>query len=493
MKHLNTLNPIQHLYFRSKAQPDAIAMQGVNQTDTYRDLLRRVRAIAYKLRTQGIEPGQRIITFVPNIRTHWILTLALMHEAVVSCGNHSYTPVSPSLDVDWAIAARPFQGVPSEKMILLNDDWLRELPQVPRDFSPRAYESMDSLWRLVLTSGTTGQSKVVGFTVGRSLTTSATASSLSKSLISEVTMLGLSTGMGIWYGTSKLLAGGIFYHCLGPKAAIALIHSHRVQHLCGSPVQLAEIANEMKHFSLRLTSLQMVTYVGGQLSPGLLQTIRSTLCPNVACLYGSTEAGLVATGLAHDPAFGNGQVGYVAPEVDVQIVGGDQEPLGYGEEGDIWVRAPFMAQEYIGDPVATAKYFRDGWFYAGDRGSLRPDGMLTLSGRQSEVINRGGVKIDPAAVDRQLLDHEGIVDAAAFAYEDGMGLTNVAAAIVSEQSIDAEQLKQDLRIKLGTLCPSAFMQVQSIPRNAMGKPMRYKLEQEHAQALQDALKTPRSG
>ena len=408
-----------------------------------------------------------------------------MHEGVVTCANHGYAALPASLDMALAIADREIAGVPEDKMLLIEDAWLRDLPEVPENFEPHAFDGPESLLRIVLTSGTTGQSKAVAFSVNRIFTAGMASPMLWTRDAPEVSMLDLSTGMGIWYGVSKLFGGGTFYHETNPKAMIPLLHAHKIEHISASPVQLAFLARELQQSSLRLSALKMVTYVGAQLSPGLLHAIRATLCPSVACLYGSTEAGFAAMGLTHGPGFGPGSVGYVPPGAQVEIVDDQGQPLPYGEEGKIRVRSELMVQEYLGDPDATAKYFCDGWFYSGDRGRLSAQGMLTLTGRESEVINRGGAKIDPATVDQQLIDQAGILDAAAFAYQNSQGVQDLAAAIVADEATDLEQLTQSLRPKLGTLCPSVFVRVAGIPRNEMGKPLRRELQEQYAQTLRE--------
>jgi len=135
-----------------------------------------------------------------------------------------------------------------------------------------------------------------------------------------------------------------------------------------------------------------------------------------------------------------------------------------------------MACEYFRDPEESRKFFRDGWFYPGDRGRLLADGLLVLSGRESELINCGGVKIDAALIDQSLLDHEGVIDAAAFGIEGKTGIQEVAAALVVADGFDFEALHAALLAKLGKVgAPQQFFRVKEIPRNEMGKVMRTQL------------------
>ena len=62
-----------------------------------------------------------------------------------------------------------------------------------------------------------------------------------------------------------------------------------------------------------------------------------------------------------------------------------------------------------------AEIFKDGWFYPGDIGKLMPDGLLVITGRVNEVINRGGDKLAPEVIEGALRLMPEIADAAVFA------------------------------------------------------------------------------
>ena len=81
-------------------------------------------------------------------------------------------------------------------------------------------------------------------------------------------------------------------------------------------------------------------------------------------------------------------------------------------------------------PEATARAFRDGWFYPGDTGSLRADGMLIIHGREASVLNIGGDKIRPELVEEALTSFPGVEQAAAFTHKSDMGVPELWAALV---------------------------------------------------------------
>ncbi len=89
-----------------------------------------------------------------------------------------------------------------------------------------------------------------------------------------------------------------------------------------------------------------------------------------------------------------------------------------------------MTSGYLDAPELNRASFVDGWFRTGDIGSLDADGFLTIHGRKTEMINRGGEKISPAEIDDALQRHPDVAEAAAFATPHPRLGEDVAAAVV---------------------------------------------------------------
>jgi acyl-CoA synthetase (AMP-forming)/AMP-acid ligase II len=106
--------------------------------------------------------------------------------------------------------------------------------------------------------------------------------------------------------------------------------------------------------------------------------------------YGMTEAVGIAAG----------------PEVGIMSLNG--EILANGEVGEIVIRGANITKGYENNPKANEKNFTNGWFRTGDQGVLDSEGYISITGRLKEIINRGGEKISPRAVDEILMDHPAI-------------------------------------------------------------------------------------
>ena len=126
-------------------------------------------------------------------------------------------------------------------------------------------------------------------------------------------------------------------------------------------------------------------------------------------LYGSTETGGVAWYEAGSTADASGEaipVGHPWPWVQVDVVDDAGESVPAGDAGEICVTGHHVAFGYWDESALTAERFvahPDGrrTVRTGDRGRLRPDGMLEVSGR-----NDRRVKINGQLVDLSVVEHE---------------------------------------------------------------------------------------
>ncbi|WP_247516043.1 AMP-binding protein [Bradyrhizobium sp. 190] len=195
--------------------------------------------------------------------------------------------------------------------------------------------------------------------------------------------------------------------------------------------------------------------------------------------YGSSEAAQIAANLPPPEPNRPGTCGQPWPDT-VVIVGEDGHPLPAGERGEIWVRGPTVISGYLDAPELNQAAFREGWFRTGDIGSLDGDGFLSLHGRLSEIINRGGEKIAPAEIESALLRHPAIAEAAAFAIAHPRLGDDVAAAIIPHpgaQTTPAE-LRQFLQRELASFkIPRHILFLDQLPKGATGKVQRRRLRE----------------
>jgi acyl-coenzyme A synthetase/AMP-(fatty) acid ligase len=103
------------------------------------------------------------------------------------------------------------------------------------------------------------------------------------------------------------------------------------------------------------------------------------------------------------------------------------------------------------------------------------DGWLEVTGPVIKVINHGGDKISPQAIEGVLLAQPGIVDAAAVGVPDAEGMMQIWAAVVVQPTFDECTFRRACSEKLRDHGPKFLVKLDALPRNAGGKVVRDEL------------------
>ena len=130
-----------------------------------------------------------------------------------------------------------------------------------------------------------------------------------------------------------------------------------------------------------------------------------------------------------------------------------------------------MATGYLGDTTAGSDSFRDGWFYPGDIGRLEADGSLFVTGRTTDTLNAGGVKIDPREFEEFAATLPGVTDALGFTHVDDSGVSQFVLAVAGT-GINIASVSAELEKRFGRAKPSGIFSVPEIPRTETGKASR---------------------
>jgi fatty-acyl-CoA synthase len=203
--------------------------------------------------------------------------------------------------------------------------------------------------------------------------------------------------------------------------------------------------------------------------PQILTIIERFRNSNLFVMYGQTEAGPIATLRPRDVRRKPTSVGRPALNVDVQVVDADDRPLGAGTTGEIVCRSEFNMLGYWRLPEETAQAFRGGWLHTGDLAAFDDEGFLHIAGRVKEMIKCGGENVFPAEVERCLLEHTAIAEAAVFGVPDPHWGEVVVAAIVRRAgaTLSEEQVIAHVRERLAGYKKPRFVRfLEALPRTA---------------------------
>jgi acyl-CoA synthetase (AMP-forming)/AMP-acid ligase II len=243
----------------------------------------------------------------------------------------------------------------------------------------------------------------------------------------------------------------------------------------GAPAIHRALLDEMREReSVPRFALRFVLSASAALPLALAEQLQRTLGVPVLQGYGMTEAGVVAQNPLPPGRSRTGSVGLPAGN-EFAVLGEGGRRLASGEIGEIVVRGPEVFAGYEGDSADNRDTFVEGWFRTGDLGHVDDDGFLFIDGRVKELINRGGFKVSPSAVDAALRGHPDIVDAVTFGVPHATLGEDVVAAVVVRDSSDlgARAVRDFAFANLASfMVPSQVIVVEELPRFPSGKVQR---------------------
>ncbi len=191
--------------------------------------------------------------------------------------------------------------------------------------------------------------------------------------------------------------------------------------------------------------------------------------PNLFIMYGQTEAGPVASLRPRDVERKPTSVGRPALNVEVRVVDAEDREVAAGETGEIACRSEYNMLGYWRMPEATAATLRGGWVHTGDLAAFDDEGFLHIAGRLKEMIKCGGENIFPAEVERCLLEHPAIAEAAVFGVPDAHWGEVAVAAVVRRAGapLSEAQVIEHVHARLaGYKKPRAVRFLDALPRTA---------------------------
>ena len=171
-----------------------------------------------------------------------------------------------------------------------------------------------------------------------------------------------------------------------------------------------------------------------------------------------------------------GSVGLPLPAVSVRLLNDALELVAEDGIGELHLKGPNVFAGYWRREEATRAAFVDGYFRTGDLAKRSPDGYYTICGRKSDLIISGGFNIYPREIEEFLQEQPEIAEAAVVGRSDRLRGEVPVAYIVLCAPIDAGTLTRRCREKLASFkVPRAFLALDHLPRNAMGKVQKHRL------------------
>lgn len=450
------------------------------------------------LRSVGVRPEMTVAWQLPSHSRASLLMLALARTNVTQSPLvHIYRKreVAAALEVadvdllivDESTESNCVAGVPT--VVLPTDfvEQLRALPEGSDEELTCSRKPADARW-IYFTSGTGGRPKGVLHS-DESLLAAAGPYTDYLGLGSHPDEVAAMTFPiahigGMMYMLSALLGGFevVLFSKFDAKEVPRLLADHKVTITGGSSATyhlLLTAQLESGRSAPLVPTLRMLMGGGAACPPELHNKVQRHLGVSIMHGYGMTEAPMVCLNRPTDTTeqqrytSGSPNIG-----VELRVVGGTsagtQGVLPHGVDGEIEIRGANLTSGYVDRAQWLAATTPDGWLRTGDRGHLRPDGHIVISGRSKDLIIRKGENIAPDEVQNELLGHPLVDDAVVLGIPDELRGELVCAVIKHSSrhanvTLDGLCTYLDGRGLMKQKWPERVVVVDEFPLTGLGK------------------------
>jgi len=479
------MNITNTIWRNCNAHPDRIAILYDGHPVSYRTLRVRVELASARLAAAGVTRGDVVMLSIRNSLAYLIVLLAVARLGAVAMPLSQYREElvagirihSIVLDKDDGLRSSNLPALRYiEARILVGKPVVGERFDVP----PVAQGLDEQPWLIALSSGTTGRPKRNPQTHARSALLASLSPRVNQDDQERVIMF---RSLRIEYGISTFMrqlyrsATTVLTQSTEPEGFYAAVQRDRPTRVVtttgNASVLVAHAAKAVPESSVTCASIRSIMVAGSFVSPALREGIEHRICSRLEVDYGSTETGSLAMSTPETYAVHPNSAGRLNTWVQAEAVDENDQPLPHRQPGVLRFKSPTLTTGYLDDQQATARVFRNGWFYPGDTGSVGPSGYLFLSGRIDHMLNLGGNKIDSRLIEELLDEQPEIIESAVVAVNRDDGTPMLVAAVEAQAPVDSEALKRLCQERLGKLyVPYAIVQIDALPKNESGKVMR---------------------
>ncbi|XOV87665.1 MAG: AMP-binding protein [Pseudomonadota bacterium] len=273
----------------------------------------------------------------------------------------------------------------------------------------------------------------------------------------------------------------VFMDRWDPEETLRLIERHRVTH-CHMVAtmfhRLLQLPDSVRS-SYDISSIRQIVHGAAPCPVHVKHAMIEWFGPVLLEYYAATEGGGGFLIDSHEWLRKPGSVGKPGPEFDNRILDDEGNPVGPGEVGTIYMRAPAVGRfNYYKDEAKTSSSYRGDYFTLGDMGYFDEDGYLFLTGRTAELIISGGVNIYPQEVDSEIMQHPAVRDVCTIGVPNEEWGEEVKSVVqLNEGFVPDEVLAEDLitftRTRLPAFkCPRSITFAADLPRLPTGKIQR---------------------
>ncbi|MGE0205294.1 MAG: acyl-CoA synthetase [Hyphomicrobiaceae bacterium] len=307
-------------------------------------------------------------------------------------------------------------------------------------------------------------------------------------------------------GTSILFApwtcGSCVYFFDGrfePKDRLRRITENAITVFCAAATEFRHLINEDLE-ACDLSCVRLTVSAGESVNPDVVTRWQAATGCKLIEAYGQTETLMTVANHEH-MAIRLGSMGRPLPGTVVAILDERHHPVPPGVVGQLAIRLPNpqMMLGYWREPERTAatiiRHEGHDYFLTGDQARMDEDGYLFYEGRTDDIISSAGYRIGPMEVENAIVEHPGVLEAAAVAAPDAERGEIVKAYVVLKAGVsptDALAAEIQEHVKRSTApykYPRAIAFVATLPKTATGKVLRRVLKAEAYAAARSGPRT----
>jgi fatty-acyl-CoA synthase len=518
------LTPLRCLRYAEQQYPHRTAVVCGNERFTYAQFADRAARLGGALKKAGVKPGDRVAFLSMNC--HRLLEAyygvleagAVLLPLNVRLASHELTYILNDSGANVLFLEKEF--------INLVDSFRNELSAVESFFildgasetdwlSPRGYEDLlaaaspcqtdimkideDAVAELFYTSGTSANPKGVMLT-HRNVYLHALNVCLTFDATRDFTQLHTiplfhANGWGVAHILALIGGKHVILKRFDCSQIFKLIEQERIYTMCLVPAMAIALVNSPDLQKHDLSSLERVLIGGAASSPTLVREVEEKL--GVSCFsgYGLTETSPVLSHsfIKHGFEWEGEQkyarqamTGFPDPGVEMRVVddSGKDVPGDGKIVGEIITRSDGVMKGYWNQPEATAEALRNGWFHTGDMATIDRDGYLLIVDRKKDIIVSGGENISSLEVEKALMAHPGVQEAAVIPVPDEKWGEVPKALVVLKSGVEAGEIEliEFCRSQLAHYkCPHSVEFRESLPKTGTGKILKKNLRKKYWQ------------
>jgi long-chain acyl-CoA synthetase len=468
---------------------------GRERISTYRDLDARMNAVASMVARLGVRPGERVAMLVGN-RTEFIefffgsmragaiplpLNTRLAAETlehIIADARCTLAIIDPSSHLDALAIGRRLALARTLLLDTASDGFLsfeNEMAKPAIPVEPPAIAD-DAQAFQPYTSGSTGRPKGAIMTHRGMLWYVAYNQRHWPSSQHDRGLVALPLfHKNALRGTVKpmLYAGGSFVLMprYEPRAYLEALARYKCTYSRGVAAVFTMFLQHRDYIEeLDLSTLRSMTIGSAVVTPELLDAVERAL-PHVKVSesYGLTEGGSPLRAPIDGRPVPRGSPGSAAPEIEVRLVDANGEDA---EEGELWIRCPYVCLGYYNEPEITRQKLTDGWLHTGDIFCKDKAGFFYFRSRIDDMFSCGGESVYPKEVENLLFSHPEVVNAVVTPVTHAVKGFVPAAMVIARagSTVTADDIKSYCLEKGPAYSHPRFVDiVPALPLNGAGK------------------------